>query len=109
MSTVWVGTTIGIQIRWYRHLQWFVVFYDSLHSIHAGLDYIIGREWLVEAIAWSYVNGDAGFVAFGGSVARWLGGSVARWLGGSVARWLGGSAGRLTHYGSSPLEASGDY
>ena len=30
----------------------------------------------MEAIAWSYVNDGARFVAFGGSVARWLGGQV---------------------------------
>ena len=82
---------IGIQIWCYWHLQWFAVFYDILHSIHAGFIDNLSIESIVEAIAWRYVNDSAGFVAFGGSGRRWLGGSVARWLGGSVARWLGGS------------------
>ena len=44
MSTRRVRTIIGVQIRYYRRLRWFAVFYDSLHPIRAGLDYIISLE-----------------------------------------------------------------
>ena len=75
-------------------MQWFVVFYDILHSIHAGFIDNLSLESIVEAIAWSYVNGGARFVALGGSVGRWVGGQVGRWAGGQVGRWVGGSVGR---------------
>ena len=66
-----------------------------MRSIRAGLDYIIGVEWLAEAIAWRYVNDGAGFVAFGGSARRpSMDGETARRRDGETARRRDGETGR---------------
>ena len=81
-------------------MWWFAVFYDSLHSIHAGFIDNLSLESIVEAIAQCYVNGGTGFVAFGGSGCQGV--RVSGCQGVRVS-------GDLTHYGSSPLEASPDH
>ena len=90
MSTRRVCIIIGVQIRCYQRLQWFTVFYGRLHSIHAGFIDNLSLESIVGAFAWGYVNDDAGFVAFGGSVGQWVSGSVGQWVSGSVGRGQAG-------------------